>query len=628
MDTSADLGVSLDELSVEIKDDDNLTQATTVRDSRGRIDIDVLDAINSKNDFYDTLEMDASTDLGVSLDELNVEINEDDNLNQKISFDDSRLNSDVMNFENNVEIDHRDGTSTHLPTDLKTCSTHEKMIMTKAMNIEDNTHYSTALKMSNINTSTKDDSDSEFEVPDRPLAPPENESIVHSADVHAELSLNKKPAGMQFTETNQDVNIHLISQNPSQMRQEMVLSHSEISADSVIHLESSQKLKMPTTHSSLPSQDNDLKLSEANNEDSFNSIFRGDLKKTSQDLPPKSEPPISSENFNQHKISDVTKPQVIFPANPETEGGKHNEEIHSKPSIVTTADDWDNIQTIEPAFLQPSDRLSAGPEPIIESTPLTSVSDSWTVLRTADYTSVKSQIKVQVERHGLSALAHMLFGPPKLHRDLLPQRELIFCVAATPFDNNNETHNRVLQTIYRCLTGSRFDCQRFGSHWEEIGFQGKDPATDLRGTGMLALMHLLYFLQSPSTKDLARDVYKLSLHPTQNFPFCVMGINLSRICLQVLREDVYNKECNRSKDVISTINNVYAALFLHMYGSWKKGKTIMDSGFVLQETETYSRKHSKDIFKELKVYEQAKKQSRKVSDAEPIFLNVCKEDKG
>lgn len=43
---------------------------------------------------------------------------------------------------------------------------------------------------------------------------------------------------------------------------------------------------------------------------------------------------------------------------------------------------------------------------------------------------------------------------------------------SAPFDNNNETHNRVLQTIYRCLTGSRFDCQRFGSHWEEIGFQG------------------------------------------------------------------------------------------------------------------------------------------------------------
>lgn len=52
--------------------------------------------------------------------------------------------------------------------------------------------------------------------------------------------------------------------------------------------------------------------------------------------------------------------------------------------------------------------------------------------------------------------------------------------------------------------------------------------------------------------------------------------------------------------------------------------------FHFSETETYSRKHSKDIFKELKVYEQAKKQgqTRKDSDAEPIFLNVCKEDKG
>lgn len=192
---------------------------------------------------------------------------------------------------------------------MKTWSTHEKIIMTKPMNIEDNTHFSTALKTSNINTNTKDDSDSEFEVPDRPFAPPKNESIVHSADVHAELSLNKKPAEMQFTETNQDMNIHLISQNPNQMRQEMLHSHSEISADSVILLESSQRLKMPTTHtSSLPSQDNYLKLSEANKEESSN---RGDLKKTSQDLPPKSESLYSSKYFNQHKISDVDKPQVV-----------------------------------------------------------------------------------------------------------------------------------------------------------------------------------------------------------------------------------------------------------------------------------------------------------------------------
>jgi hypothetical protein len=34
-------------------------------------------------------------------------------------------------------------------------------------------------------------------------------------------------------------------------------------------------------------------------------------------------------------------------------------------------------------------------------------------------------------------------------------------------------HLNVLQTIYKKLTGAKFDCPRFGPHWEQIGFQGK-----------------------------------------------------------------------------------------------------------------------------------------------------------
>jgi len=41
-----------------------------------------------------------------------------------------------------------------------------------------------------------------------------------------------------------------------------------------------------------------------------------------------------------------------------------------------------------------------------------------------------------------------------------------------PFINENSIHCRVLFSIYKQLTGSKFDCSRFGSHWEIIGFQG------------------------------------------------------------------------------------------------------------------------------------------------------------
>lgn len=36
---------------------------------------------------------------------------------------------------------------------------------------------------------------------------------------------------------------------------------------------------------------------------------------------------------------------------------------------------------------------------------------------------------------------------------------------------------------------------RYGPHWTALGFQGDDPATDLRGAGMLGLLQLFYLHQ-------------------------------------------------------------------------------------------------------------------------------------
>jgi len=44
---------------------------------------------------------------------------------------------------------------------------------------------------------------------------------------------------------------------------------------------------------------------------------------------------------------------------------------------------------------------------------------------------------------------------------------------------------------------------------------GNDPATDLRGVGFLSLLQLLYFVTEPKNQQLARSVYKLSLHHSQ-----------------------------------------------------------------------------------------------------------------
>ena len=48
-----------------------------------------------------------------------------------------------------------------------------------------------------------------------------------------------------------------------------------------------------------------------------------------------------------------------------------------------------------------------------------------------------------------------------------------------------------------------------------------------------------------------------------------------------------HSECNKRKHIISTMNDVHTALFLQLYQQWKKGKTIADSGFVLQGNKSF-----------------------------------------
>jgi hypothetical protein len=72
-------------------------------------------------------------------------------------------------------------------------------------------------------------------------------------------------------------------------------------------------------------------------------------------------------------------------------------------------------------------------------------------------------------------------------------------------------------------------------------FSGMDPSTDLRGCGFLGLMNILYVVTEPRAQVLATNIYKLSLHETQNFPFSVMSINITRIALQTLREGKLNR---------------------------------------------------------------------------------------
>ncbi|XP_036382697.1 ELMO domain-containing protein 3 [Megalops cyprinoides] len=271
-------------------------------------------------------------------------------------------------------------------------------------------------------------------------------------------------------------------------------------------------------------------------------------------------------------------------------GGEQQPKKEEESAEVQQArQQWEALESIQPAL--PED---------LTPTPLISFNEALQHFQTTDLSELLRNIQPTLRRSGLAAITHFLFGPPRLHRELTEERDLVFAIARCSLDNSQKVHTRVLQTIYKRLTGSRVDCPRYGPHWETVGFQGTDPATDLRGTGFLGLMHTLYLVMDPEMLPLARDIYKLSQHPTQNFPFSVMSFNITRIALHALREEALTRECNRRQQVVGVLNEFYVATFLHLFQLWKsQQKTISDSGFVLKEVETFAKKNPKQILRRL-----------------------------
>lgn len=258
--------------------------------------------------------------------------------------------------------------------------------------------------------------------------------------------------------------------------------------------------------------------------------------------------------------------------------------------------EWESTATIVPG-------LSGLHAEVPKQSALISFNEALQFFQTSNMQEQSKRTMPVVRRSGLAVLLHCLCGPPQLFRELVDERNLIFNIAACPLDNSALIHMRVLQTIYRQLTGDRFDCPRYGRHWEGIGFQGCDPATDLRGVGFWGLMNLLYMVTCPQTLPLAKDIYRLSLNEIQSFPFVVMSINVTAITMQMVREERLNRVCNSRRQVVAVVNEFYAGLFMHLYLRWKnEHKTIAHSGFVLKDVEAHARCKTKTVFGDLETH--------------------------
>lgn len=165
---------------------------------------------------------------------------------------------------------------------------------------------------------------------------------------------------------------------------------------------------------------------------------------------------------------------------------------------------------------------------------------------------------------------------------LYEERDFILCLRHVELDHGDETHRRMLLTIYRQLVHTSDASGRSaaaavsraaafspvttspvagdgfatapraatsasataaanrpldppattGPEWEVLGFQGLNPATDLRSTGMFGLLQLLYVVDA--TPTFARQLYRVATSRMQEFPFALVSLNMSGVAMDAL----------------------------------------------------------------------------------------------
>lgn len=113
------------------------------------------------------------------------------------------------------------------------------------------------------------------------------------------------------------------------------------------------------------------------------------------------------------------------------------------------------------------------------------------------------------------------------------ERSVIDCLTCRASEQYNHGCEHVLIEMHK-LADIETKYERVGSSWEYLGFQGKDPVSDIRGGGLLALNSMNYFLYHH--KEFALDmIYKRSKCDItsdltlKSFPWAAAGMNLSRM---------------------------------------------------------------------------------------------------
>lgn len=147
----------------------------------------------------------------------------------------------------------------------------------------------------------------------------------------------------------------------------------------------------------------------------------------------------------------------------------------------------------------------------------------------------------------------------------------MLATAKVALDVSDENHVRIMFSLYAALTGETLEASQIvGPHWERIGFQGEKPGTDLRGAGMLGILHALFLAHMRPEVCCDAVTYRPECSGTE-FPFMVISLNMTQLVLTALRSGALDRvlRVRKTGSVNGTASTLYAALMVDCWTQWK-----------------------------------------------------------
>lgn len=102
----------------------------------------------------------------------------------------------------------------------------------------------------------------------------------------------------------------------------------------------------------------------------------------------------------------------------------------------------------------------------------------------------------------------------------------------TPLSDADASHMSLLSQVWQVLFPGR-PFERLSATWKEAGWQGVDPATDLKSSGILALHALVYFGNKFPEMSLER-IEKNKANVKTKYPYAIVAVNLTLLLAELI----------------------------------------------------------------------------------------------